>query len=75
MEKESMKEILLRIKDNLKGFCETGISDKEAMDKINKMMEELKNENEADARQEWFNKIAKSFKGKPEGFGKAMNSS
>lgn len=71
MDKERTKEILLRMKNNLKDFFEeTDSYDKNVMDTIDKMMEKLKNENEADARLEWFNKIAESFKGKPEGFGK-----
>lgn len=70
MDKERTKEILLRIKNNLKDFLsETDSYDKNIMDKIDEMMEKLKNENEADARREWFNNIAKSFKGIPEEFG------
>lgn len=70
MDKEKTKEILLRIKNNLKDFfSETDSYDKNIMDTIDKMMEKLKNENEADARREWFNNIAKSFKGEPEEFG------
>lgn len=72
MDKEKTKEILLRIKNNLKDFfSETDSYDKNIMDKIDEMMEKLKNENEneADARQEWFNNLVKSLKGQPEEFG------
>lgn len=76
MNREKAKESLVRIKNGLMDLVGNSKTIKESkefqgfMESFTRMMKNLESEEGDDSRLEWFNNIAKSFKGKPEGFGK-----